>query len=264
MQTSTVKSRRENLQTGSVRDFFDNHAVEYQGKYDRANKFYEYFFYERLEKATEDFDFKGKKILDIGAGTCPLFDYLAQQNKNNFKAYHATDISRGMLSQGNVPVQDCFVGDFWELELSETYTFIFMLGVSTYLSPDVLKKYLDKMSETLNHDGVLVITFTNKHGLDTLIRRVVRPIRRLLVAQNRVMSQDFQTWFYSKKEIEQLMSDQWSVKKISGLNHTVFPLSRIFSRASIFLAKNVFQSFKGRISRILSSDLLIVCEKSDS
>ena len=260
MQTKAIGSTKENEQSGSVREFFDGHASDYQEKYNRKNSFYEYFFFERLEKATEGIDFEGKAILDIGAGTGPLYDFLQLEN-DNYSTYVATDLSDGMLSQGNIPAKDRHVGDFAEMDFDEKFDFIFMLGVSTYLAPQNLKKHIDKVQSLLKPKGAFVVTFTNKYGLDTIIRTFLGPIRKFIAGKNWVMSQEFETWYYSKKEIEGLIPSGMSIAKISGLNHTFFPFSRILPGLSIFIAKKIIEFTHGKLNQFLSSDLLVIVIK---
>ncbi|MCP4456747.1 MAG: methyltransferase [Cytophagales bacterium] len=261
MQTKAIGSTKENEQSGSVKKFFDGHATEYQEKYSRKNKFYEYFFFERLEKATESFDLEGKSILDIGAGTGPLYDFLLLEGKHTFSTYTATDLSDGMLEQSNIPTENRIAGDFTQMHFNQKFDFIYMLGVSTYLSLDILQKHLEKIESMLVPNGVFIVTFTNKNGLDTIIRTALGPLRKLVAGRNRVMSQEFSTWYYSKNEIEALIPKGMAIKKITGLNHTIFPLSRIFPRLSIFLAKKIFGETSGRLNRFLSSDLLVFVKK---
>ena len=260
MQTNTIKDRKENIQIGSVREFFEGHAQEYNAKYSGDNKFYNYFFYERLDKATDGLELHEKSILDIGAGTGPLYDYLIASKKDTFESYTGTDISDGMLKQSNIPIPNQIPGDFLQIDFQKQFDLIFMLGVSTYISPDNMKTYIKKMKSLLKPEGTFIITFTNKHSIDIFIRNLFSPIHKLIAGKSRVMSQSFKTYYYSKKEIQKLLED-FMEEKIETLNHTIFPISRLFPRFSIFVARNLFSKTTGRLRRLLSSDLLVFTRK---
>ncbi len=264
MQTKAIGSTKENEQSGSVKEFFDGHASEYQKKYSGKNKFYEYFFFERLEKATQGLDFENKNILDIGAGTGSLYDFLSLEDKENFSTYVATDLSDGMLAQSKIPTKNRLIGDFTQMDVHGKFDYIFMLGVSTYLSSDNFQKHIEKIATLLVPDALFIVTFTNKHGLDTLIRRAFSPFRKMLAGKNRVMSQEFRTHYYSKKEVEILIPKGMRIKKFIGLNHTFLPMSRILPALSVFFAKKIFANTRGRLHRFLSSDLLVIVEKTTS
>ncbi|SNT01794.1 Methyltransferase domain-containing protein [Ekhidna lutea] len=257
MSTELIKDGKESEQLESVRDFFDGHASEYKKKYEKKNIFYEYFFYERLAKATDGVEFTGKSILDVGAGTGPLYDYLQTKKWNDFTKYTATDISSEMLKKSHIPEEQQLAGDFLKLKFEEKYDLIYMLGVTTYLRKDQMQQYLSKISSLLNEEGLFIVSFTNKNSLDILIRRLVRPFVRLFAGKNRVLSQDFTSSYYSKKECINLIEDQFNTREIIGLNHTFFPLSRIVPGVSIKIATAISKLRMKTLKRFFSSDLLI-------
>ena len=240
----------------SIREFFDGHAVEYRSKYTRKEQFYEYFFYERLDRATSGISFSDKKILDIGAGTGPLYDYLTDKGFSDFKRYDATDLSGGMLAQSKIPQEHQYVGDFLELKFEQTYDFVFMLGVSTYLTPENMQEHVQKIKKILAPGGTFIVTFTNKRSLDIQLRSILSPIVRLFASRNRIIAQEFNTWFYSMSEAKKILEADFELAEIRGLNHTFFPFSRIFQRASISLAKRISKLGEKKLKYWLSSDLL--------
>ncbi|WP_462252246.1 methyltransferase [Ekhidna sp.] len=259
MQTNTIKSTKESSEL--VRDFFDDHAPAYRSKYQLNDKFYNYFFFERLDKATHGLDFTNKSILDIGAGTGPLYDYLQDKNWTDFKSYSATDISSGMLQSSNIPEKDRFVGDFTSMKFDEKFDMVFMLGVSTYLTEMQMKSHIEKVSDLLSDNGIFIVTFTNDHSIDILIRKILTPIFKLFSGKERIISQDFSTRYYSRKEIEKLFKDRLSINSIEGLNHTVFPISRLFKSFSISIAKKISSLRERKFKFLFSSDLLIKVSK---
>ncbi|MEQ9231919.1 MAG: class I SAM-dependent methyltransferase [Cyclobacteriaceae bacterium] len=240
-----------------VKDFFDGHAEEYKTKYSRGNKFYEYFFFERLDEATKGIDFKQKAILDVGSGTGPLFDYLHEIGQSDFSKFVATDISEQMLNQSNVPVENRFAGNFAELEFDSKFDLIFMLGVTTYLSPADLKAYFKKVESLLVPGGQFIVTFTNQRSLDIWMRGLLSPLRKLMAGKNRVLAQDFDTWYYTKKEALNHLPQGMTSEQIIGINHTIFPFSRLLSSISISIAKRIYGWKDTGFKLWLSSDFLI-------
>lgn len=248
----------------SIRDFFDGHAPEYKTKYTSKQRFYEYFFYERLESATSGLDFSNKKVLDIGAGTGPLYDYLLDRGINNFERYDATDLSSGMLAQSKIDQDHQFVGDFMELQLDHQYDLIFMLGVSTYLTPENMREHVQKIRKVLAPGGVFIVTFTHKRSLDIQLRSLITPIAKLFAKKNRIIAQNFKTWFYTLDDAKKILESELSLNSIKGLNHTFFPLSRILPGPSIFIAKRISQLRERKFKFWLSSDLLFSATKNQS
>lgn len=257
MQKKKSFTDKENEHLGSVRDFFDGHAPNYKKKYDKRDIFYKYFFYERLIKATQGIDFEGKAILDIGAGTGPLYDYLLENGLNNFSRYDATDISKGMLDQSAIPQKNQFEGDFLAIDFGRKYDLIFMLGVSTYLSKQKMVDYLEKVQSLLSNGGIFVITFTHNNSLDIRIRNFLTPLFKAFVKTDKVLAQSFQTKFYSVNEACSLFESPMLVSEIYGLNHTVFPVSRIAPGISTGIARRVSKLQESKLKRLISSDLLM-------
>lgn len=245
--------------TVEVEKFFDSHAKDYSKKYSRDDLFYEYFFYERLEKVTQDLDFSNKRILDIGAGTGALYDYLTNELSLKTIDYTATDISAGMLNQSNIPAEKRMVGDFDVLQFSRNYDFIFMLGVTTYMDKEMISKTFDKINSLLSPEGRLIVTFTNKRSLDIFLRSLFRPIAKLFSGKNAILSQGFETYYYSESEVFKMVPNGMETKKVVGLNHTFFPLSRLIPNISVRLAKKIDKTKK----MALSSDLLFFIGKKN-
>ena len=245
-----------NLNQEQVKEFFNSHSADYKQKYNKKNVFYEYFFFERLEEATNQLDLDNKFILDVGAGTGPLYDYLDAKGVN-LENYLATDISNEMMSQGNIPSEQMKNGDLLELDFNASFDFVFMLGVTTYMNEETIRKNFLKIESLLKPGGTLVVTFTNKKSLDILIRGILKPIARLFSKKETILSQKFNTWYYSKNEVVSLVPENLKIKKLANLNHTFFPLSRLLPSLSVKMAKNLHRYQNS----FLSSDLLFFIHK---
>ena len=243
-----------------VASFFDDHSEEYQRKYSKNDTFYKYFFFERLQKATEDFDFNGRKILDVGSGTGGLYDYLNERG-DNFELFEATDISDGMLSKSNLPKSNKHVGDILDIELNKSYDFIFMLGVTTYIEPSHLAKQFSKLFEHLSEQGHLIVTYTNRSSLDIWLRKILLPLARLFASRNRILSQSFETYFHTSSSFARLLPVNLKAVKRKGLNHTFFPVSRITPKTSVFLASCISRFPESMLKSFLSSDIILECKK---
>lgn len=249
------------MSSESVKDFFDGHAKEYKTKYSRENAFYEYFFYERLEEATRNLEFDGKSILDVGSGTGPLYDYLIEQ-KARFSSFVATDISPEMLAQSNVPENNRHPGNFAELTITQGFDFVFMLGVTTYLSSNDLKAYFEKVESLLKPGGQFIVTFTNQSSLDIWMRGLLSPLRKLMAGKNRVLAQDFSTWYYTKQEASKSIPSNLTIEKVIGINHTIFPFSRLLVGLSVTIARRIHRWKNSSFKLWLSSDFLMVVRKN--
>ena len=239
------------------KEFFDGHAEEYKTKYSGENKFYAYFFYERLASATAEIDFDGKTLLDVGSGTGPLYDYLISQKKE-FETFIATDISKNMLDQSAIPAQDRFAGDFMTISFKQTFDLVFMLGVTTYLTPENLRSYFEKIASLMNPGAKFIVTFTHRTSLDLTIRAILSPIRKLVARKNRIYAQQFPTTYYSLAEAASVLNEHFVIQKVEGLNHTIFPFSRLIIGPSIVLARRIHKRKNSWFKRWLSSDLLLV------
>lgn len=245
---------------GEAAAFFDRISGSYRGKYSYQSPFHRYYFNERLRKAIAGLSLDGKDVLDIGSGTGNLYDSLSEQFPR--VRFHATDVSAGMLEQSKVPEQQRFLGHAYDHDFPvRSFDAIFMLGVTTYLPPPELSKNLDFISKSLNPGGIAVITFTNKHGFDTLVRGVLRHPLRLFGSKDKVLASGIRTRKYSLPEVRRLAAPHLRITREDVHNHTIFPLNLLLPGPSLRLA--------GRLSRVkgapawlrfLSSDLMIRAE----
>ncbi len=248
-------------QTEKVRDFFDVVSDEYRAKYEKRQIFHNYFFNQRLEKATEGYDFSGKTVLDIGAGTGNLYDYIAA--RNDAVNFYACDISGKMLAQSNIPAENRFVGKCYEIDFPvKEFDYIFMLGVTTYLNAEEMAKTAEFIYRHLKDDGTAIITFTNRKGFDTISRTISKNLIKLFKVKNKVISQSFEIYTYSPDEAENLDKDKLQTDSIKFLNQTVFPFNYIFPKTSIGFGDKLDVKLKNKnlLSRF-SSDFIVFYKK---
>lgn len=237
-----------------VQNFFNSNAIEYKEKYSRKNKFYEYFFYERLEEVTKNIDFNNKNILDIGHGTGGLYDFIS--DRYEVPNFFATDISCDMLKQSNLKEENRFCGNCYDANFPvKKFDYIFMLGVSTYIELEELNKIFESVHNSLADDGVFIITFTNRKSISNIMRGKLSFLTKLVSKKDKISAQPFKEYGYSVDESKKITQELFSTQKVSFLNHTFFPFSRIFPLLSIKFAKYLK---KRNINReYLSSDFIL-------
>lgn len=252
-----VSRDRIRPRTDEAASFFDRISGTYRDKYAEKSPFHRYYFNERLTKAIQGLDLDGKDVLDIGSGTGNLYDALIGRFPR--MRFHATDVSAGMLAQSRVPEERKFWGHAYDHNFeARSFDAIFMLGVTTYLTPEELERNLDFISKSLGPGGVAILTFTNKHGLDSLIRAVFRLPLRLFGSKDKVLASGLRTRAYSIRQVRRLLAPFLKIQQEEVHNHTVFPLNILLPGASLRLAKRLAR-VEGAPAwlRFLSSDLMI-------
>ena len=147
-----------------VKAFFDDIAPEYHQKFSPKNPFLSYYFSERLKLACVNHNFQNKTVLDIGAGTGSLYEYLSQYH-SNFD-YWASDISTSMLEQSDIPNERQLVGNISDLSKDlPHFDFIFLLGVSSYMDENSFFEHLNFIQSKLKPNGKAIISFTNQQSM---------------------------------------------------------------------------------------------------
>jgi SAM-dependent methyltransferase len=249
-------------QTEKVRDFFDVVSEEYREKYEKRQIFHNYFFNQRLEQATGGLDFKEKTILDIGAGTGNLYDYIVA--KEAAVDFYACDISAKMLEQSNIPAAKRFVGKCYEIDFPRRkFDYIFMLGVTTYLPADEMEKTAEFIYRNLADDGTAIVTFTNRQGFDTMTRTLSKNVIKLFKLKNKVISQSFRIYTYAPDEVENLYGGKLQAGDVRFINQTIFPFSYVFPKLSVKLAERFGGEMKNKqVASRLSSDFIVFYRKT--
>lgn len=250
-------------QKQQVEEFFNEIATNYKSKYSSANVFSHYFFNERLAEATKGFDFKNKKILDVGAGTGDLYDYLFALEPTI--DYYASDVAANMLEQSAIPAERRFVGFCYEINFpAKQFDFIFMLGVTSYLNDEESKKTFDFIHSSLAANGKAILTFTNQSSIDWKLRKVFKSLGKNFTPKKYVLSREFEIYAKKHAEMKRLLQPQFQIQEVRWLNHTVFPFSQILKGFSVKTAEKLHRNLKNEsILNRLSSDFIFVLTKKN-
>lgn len=249
-------------QTERVKDFFDEIAEDYSGRYTNSRPFLSFFHKQRIEAALNEQDFTGKKIWDIGAGTGVLKTFLEENNKK-FN-YFANDISAEMQINSSIEKEKYFVGQAENAPSHfNDFQSIFLLGVTTYLpSKELIFLLQDTLVRRTTPDADLFITFTNKSSLDFKLRQIIKFFSAVLPENRYVVGQKFTVQAYSPQEVSILLPRHFQIKKIILLNQSLPLFNRLFPKISVRLARKIFQTKDNFLKRWLSSDFLIVASST--
>lgn len=243
-------------QIHSVRKYFDSIASLYAKRYVRKKGYHAYLFNERIRAATSGLQFEGKSVLDIGAGTGGLYDYL-DENHSNFQ-YLGIDASSEMLHQSKIPTDAQIHGEAISIEFgARKFDFIYMLGVTTYLSQEDLIEHVKLCKQILTEKGRLVVSFTHRYSIDSLTRAILGPLFKYLVPGKGVLQQTFPTSKFSKSEAISSFSS-FMPDKIHWQNQTLTPINHLLPNASVSLAKILLKYLPSFILPLLSADFLVV------
>ncbi len=248
-------------QNKRVRAYFDRIAGSYRDRYGPQNPFHSYFFGERLKAATEGLDFKNKSVLDIGAGTGSLYDYLVHHPGVD---YYACDISSEMLAQSAIPAERTFAGKVTDIRFPrEAFDYIFVLGVTTYQTPQELTETLRFIRERLAPRGVAILSFTNRSSLDYASRRVLRVARPLI--RHGVLAQSFATHAYRLINVVEMAAEHdLRLQRTVYLNQTVSPFNRLLPHPSVSVARWLGRKCIASLLPFCSADFLIFLHREHS
>lgn len=248
----------------AVRQYFDAIAPTYSAKYTSGHVYHHYFFQERLSAATFERDFEGKTLLDIGAGTGALYDYIAAKFGN--LQYFATDISEVMLSQSNIPPDCRFIGSIHEITLPlPQFDYIFLLGVTSYMSREELLETMAFIEKKLAPSGTAILSFTHRCSLDFQVRRLFRTFKLtklIKLTRSRVIAQSFATTAYCLKDLEPILTQHcFFIHHLEWLNQTVTPFNHLLPGLSVRLAQWLKRTLPGKWLATFSGDFLITVRK---
>lgn len=239
------------MKNDPVKDLFDRLAPTYRERYSSKQPYHRALHLSRLERATAGLDLAGKNILDLGAGTGGLYDFLSQQGIDFF--YTGCDLSARMLAQSNIPVHQQICGHFLEVPLPENhFDFVFLLGFTSYLSGEEWSGTAALLSRVLRPGGMAVISFTNRQSLDYRLRLLVRrifPVKKL--APDKIIGQSFVLQAFSP---EQSHLPGFRAESPVWFNPALFPLQYLLPTLGAFLSRRWPQRF---FPRLFFGDFLV-------
>jgi ubiquinone/menaquinone biosynthesis C-methylase UbiE len=254
-------TKKERLQNQSVRQYFDHIASDYAGRYDKSTSYHNYFFNERIWAATEGLEFESKSLLDVGAGTGALYDFLKKSTRS--VNYTATDISSEMLRQSKIPETNQVIGELIDLSFpAKHFDYIFLLGVSTYLTKENLEAHLAIFHLWLKDNGQIIVSFTHKKSLDNILRAIIKPFFYFKKNGKSVIQQHFETTAYMEPEAQNLLLPAYSCERLAWLNQTFTPLNHLLPGLSVRLAHSLKRHLPGFLLPFFSADFLVFVKKS--
>lgn len=252
-------------QKENVRQFFDRLAHDYSKRYSDTDAYYAYFFKERLEKSTSNERGLPLRILDVGAGTGALYDYLVAFSRDI--DYYGLDISAAMLEASQVPKDRQIVGNFPQSTANlSKFDRVFLLGVTTYFSRNVFSEVLQGVVEQLAPGGEAVITFTNRLSFDHFVRMGLKwlalsPLFSKLL-KKQVFGQNFQIEEYSESDVRQMLPAELEMTECVYINHTSTPFNRLLPGLSVQAAKLLRRLFgQTGVIKYLSADFIVRFKK---
>lgn len=225
-----------NKRQEKVKQFFDGLADTYAARFSAKKPYHQHFFQERLRLATQDFDFNQKSILDIGAGTGSLYNFIKAKFPD-FQ-YYATDISAKMLENSNIPSGNYFVGNATEIQFpTSSFDFIFLLGVTTYMEQMEFEQTLSFIAKQLKKDGVAIISFTNRNSYDFKIRRILNFLLKKTNKRRNVLNADFEINAFQLDTLKSNLPTNLILHNFQYFNHTITPFNHLFPNLSVHFDK---------------------------
>jgi SAM-dependent methyltransferase len=244
-------------QSSKVGSYFDSISGVYQERYGPRNPFHSHFFGERLRVATAGLDFERKVVLDVGAGTGPLYDHLINTSSVD---YYACDISPKMLSQSSIPANRAFVGKAIDISFpKDKFDYIFLLGVTTYQTPAELNDTMQFIYSRLAPGGKAILSFTNSSSIDHLLRSLLR-LGRPFISKG-VIGQSFATYAYRLGVVADLSARYaLHLTRVVYLNQTFTPFNTLLPGPSVLLAKWLRRNCPSFLLPICSADFILFLE----
>jgi hypothetical protein len=185
---------------------------------------------------------------------------LCIERLRNRADYFATDLSDAMLEHSGIPKAAQYPGVLSEIHFPvDSFDYIFLLGVTTYMELNELKATLDWMEAHLTEEGVAIISFTNRQSLDFQIRKRLKP---LISRRGGVLGQSFSITALGLEEVKDMLPSGLSCSRVEWLNQTLFPFNRIFPRLAVAIAPT-FESLGARMGFLprISSDFLLILRR---
>lgn len=236
-----------------VSQYFDSIADDYDHRYDPSERpYHSYLHQQRLRIAVRDIDFAGQRILDIGAGTGPVYNFITQQLAD--PDYFACDVSEEMLARSGIPPHQRAVGDITEITPPHAaFDLIFMLGVSTYLPPEAWQSVLARVTTLLAPDGRFIVSFTNPRCIDWHVRTMIRSVWR----GKGVLGQSFQTFAY----LPDVATPPLRLKHAEWYNASLTPINTLLPNLSLWVARWADKYLPNGLRPLCCADIVAVYAK---
>ena len=239
--------------------FFDLVAKNYSQRYG-SDDHRSIFFNNRLKFSLSNEHFENKTILDIGAGSGIIYHSL---NKVAFE-YTGCDISEKIMEEGGIPkkFRKVIKNNLKDLLKNKNYDYIFMLGVTTYLSRKQLKEYIKQIELCSKKGTRIIISYTLKNYIHIIWRRfitrlsstILKPLfnkKKLLVNSGIKMS-------YHKPKDCFHISKNLKVYDFNYQNIFLPPFDRIFPLKILFFIDKLTSKLLGqKYIRFLASDITV-------
>lgn len=239
--------------------FFDSVANDYSVRYGlKDNR--SIFFNNRLHFSLKNEDFHNKSVLDIGAGSGIIYHSL----KNVLEKYTACDISEKMMKEGGIPKKSRRVikNNLGDLLKDEKYDYIFMLGVTTYLSREELDKYINQIKICSKNGTKIIISYTLNNFIHIKWRQLITTLSKTILKpffkrKKLLINSGIQMTLFNSQDCLNI-STNLKVYDFNFQNIFLPPFDRIFPRALLLSIDKVANRLFGQnLIKFLGSDLSV-------
>lgn len=178
-----------------------------------------------MEVAATGFSPDGKRILDIGAGTGWLYDYLKEPGEE--LDYLGLDISENMLRESKIPANRRITGNILEPALPpESFDALFALGLTTYLDKKEYGLFFKKIDELLRPGGSAFVSFTNPMSLDVQFRKALG-VFSFLFPKGTLLGEGIKRTTVSPRTVKKALPPSLAVKQVQYFAPTLPFLSNL-------------------------------------
>ena len=246
----------------AIKELFDALSGSYNDRKTSKNPFLSYFNAQRLRLSAAVLPDSPSSVLDIGAGTGFLYDYLLEAGLDT-SSYLALDLSSKMLEQSSIPINQRLVGSLSTLQENKIkgFDFIFCLGLTTYLSDADMDMLTKLCMSKLKGKGQVLISFTNRSSLNYYSRIVIKRIIPKRFVKDKVLGLKPQRAERPIEACDLMIDSGFKIDALYYLNQTIFPFNWLFPKLSVRFASWVKDHKSPRL-KWWSSDVLIIASKA--
>tara|TARA_B100000963_G_scaffold317387_1_gene297804 strand:+ start:3488 stop:4402 length:915 start_codon:yes stop_codon:yes gene_type:complete len=175
-----------------------------------------------------------KKILEVGAGTCQLSNYLGIGNRNNITAFDANlsslKIGSDFAKKNEIKNINFICGDIFNEHFEDEYFDIILCNGVLHHTKDTFAA-MEKISKSLKKDGIILVGLYNKFGR---IRTFFRKFMYKLLGKKYLMLFDPVLRKINKKSVKKI--DAWIKDQYTHpveRSHTYDELLEAFEKTNI-------------------------------